>query len=166
MDSRPHIQPEALAVCRRVEEARRARQAAREKRLLAAERAMRLEMRLKDAEEAALRAEIARRLAARRRLLAVQKVTVETQAQRRTAQDSMHGLTAPAARPPGRTAFTRYAGVAALGLLIGTAATVLTLYAPDPADSRELAAHSIFSVAPGEGLKLALSSTLREPAPR
>jgi hypothetical protein len=166
MDNRPHIQPAALAVCRRIEMARRARQAASAKRLLAAERALQLEMRLKDAEEAAMRAEIARRLAARRRLLAVQKVAVETQVQRRAGQDPMHEPTAPAARPVNRTALARYSGAAAMGLLVGTAATVLMPYAAGPADSRELGAQSTLLAAPGEGLKLALSYTLREPAPR
>lgn len=166
MESHPYLEPEVLAAGGRVEKARRARQIARKNRLLATERAVQLEMRLKDAEEVAMRAEIARRLAARRRLLAVQKVAADTLAQSRAGQDSMHGPTDPAAKPVGRTAFARYASAAAMGLLLGTAATVLTPYAADPANSRELAAQSTYRASPHEGLKLALSYTMREPASR
>jgi hypothetical protein len=159
--------PGPLAAAARVCEARLARLSAQKRRQLAAERAARIEAQLQEAADAGMRAEIARRLAAQRRLLAVQRVTIATQAQRRAHRNSSIGPGHDAGKPAGRNTVVRYAGAAAVGLFAGTALAVLMLQAPGRADVEKFAAHSAFvQGSADDGLKLSLSYTMRETAQR
>jgi len=156
-----------LAAARQACEARLARLNAQKRRMLAAERAARLEARLQEAAEAGLRAEIARRLAARRRLLAVQKIVRETQASRRTEQDFIDKPAARATPPAVRAALARVGAAALGGLLLGVAATMLMPYAAGLAGAPAVAAQpSVLPAASGDGLTLSLSYSLRAPAAR
>ena len=158
---------ELLVAATRVRDERRARQNAQRKRLLAAERAARLESQLRDAAETGMRAEIARSLAARRRLLAVQKVAAKTQATARAELGSTDSPAACSAQPIARKAFARYSGAAAMGLLVGAVVTALTPYAADLSRFQERAAQfTVLPGAPGDGLKLVFSSSISVPAAR
>jgi len=123
----------------RVQAARLARQSAQRMRLLAAERAEKLERELKHAADAGLRAEILRTLAARGRPLATVKR---------------------------RSSAPRFSGIAALGLLLGVAALGMgsvssqnaavpgPLYLQPP----------VLIAAPGDRLQLAFSYSVSPPA--
>jgi hypothetical protein len=73
------LSPEEREAYAFIRDARRARQAAEQKRRMAAERTRMLEVRLREAAEDGMRAEIARQVGARRRLRALLKVTADTQ---------------------------------------------------------------------------------------
>lgn len=107
-------------------------------RLLAAQRAERLEQELSDAAKVGTRAEVARTLTARHRLLALKKA-----------------------------AAVRTSGAAAMGLVIGAALAALTLIAADFSGSAERSAQaSVLRGAPGDRLNLTLSYSVSAPAAR
>ncbi len=161
----------------RLRAAHRARQSAHQKRLLAAERAVQLESQLRETAETGARAEIARSLALRRQLLAVQKVTVATQASRRAELGSIEGstaergaiefLSARKARPSAAKLLARYTVTASMGLLLGTAVATMTPSASIFAhDQQRAAEHFVVLDAPGEALKLRLSTSVLARAAR
>jgi len=90
---------ELLLATQRASDAQCARQNAQRMRLLAAQRAERLEQELKDAAEIGARAEISRALAARRRLQAVQKNAIDTQTLRRAEQRALQVPVVPMPQP-------------------------------------------------------------------
>jgi hypothetical protein len=150
-----------------LQDARRARQNAQKMRLLAAERAARLESQLKDAAAAGMRAEMLRRLAARRRLLAVRKVAAETLAECRSELNANNVPAAVRATRGAGKPIVRYSGAAAIGLLVGAAVSALAPFAADLSGSEKAAAQrSVLLAAPGDGLKLAYSYTFWPPAGR
>jgi hypothetical protein len=135
--------------------------------MLAAERAARLEAQLQDAAEAGMRAEIARRLAARRQLLAVQKITRETQVMRRAERHFMDKPAARATPAAVRAAMARLGGAALGGLLLGAALAMLMPYAAGLAGAPAAAAQaSALPAVPGEGLTLSLSYSMQATAGR
>jgi sensor c-di-GMP phosphodiesterase-like protein len=122
-----------------VQAARQARQNAQRIRLLAAERAERLELQLKDVAESGARTEISRTIAVRARLQAEKR--------KRTA---------------------RFASVAALGLLFGAATSGLALVATQRAEAPtlEMQRASPLGAVPGDKLVLALSYRISDPVAR
>ena len=139
----------------RLGEARRVRLLAERGRRLAVELATRLEGELREAAEAGMRAELARRLELKRRLLAVRKVTAET-------QRALHSGLRPAREP-----WARYGVATVLGLLLGIAAVALAPFAADASGARAAGEPApVLRAGPGDGLRLALSYSLRLPAPR
>jgi hypothetical protein len=150
-----------------LQDARRARQNAQKMRLLAAARAARLESQLKDAAEAGMRAEMLRRLTARRRLLAVRKVAAETLAECRSELNANNVPAAGRATRGAGKPIVRYSGAAAIGLLVGAAVSALAPFAAVlPGSEKAAAQPSVLLAAPGDGLKLAYSYTFRPPAGR
>jgi len=140
---------------RRLREARRARLIAERGRFLAVELATRLEGELKEAAEVGMRAELARKLELKRRLLAVRKVTTDTQASLWTAPTTT------------RKPWARYGLAAALGLLLGTSVVAIapfTAGASGPRDAVETA--PLMRTDPGDGLKLSFSYSIQAPVHR
>jgi len=125
---------------RRLHAARLARLSAQKTRLLALERAEKLERELKQAAESGLRAEISRSLEARARLHGVAK----------------------------RKSAARYSAIAAFGLLLGVAALGIG-WAPlqNAAASAQLNLQApVLAAAPGDRLKLAYSYSVSLPTAR
>jgi len=114
----------------RVRIARVARLSSQKMRLLAAERAEKLERELQAAADSGVRAEISRGLAARAQL-----------------------------RMANRKRAVRHAGIAALGLLLGAATSGLALVATRHADAPSTLTWlaPVPAATPGDGLKLAFS---------
>jgi len=131
---------QAEELTQRVQSARLARQSAQRMRLLAAERAEKLERDLKKVAESGLKAEISRTLDARGRLQALVK--------RRSA--------------------ARYSGIAAFGLLLGVASLGMG-WAPSQnaaVPGHSALQSAVLVAAPGDRLKLAYSYSISLPAAR
>jgi hypothetical protein len=155
-----------------IREARQARLHSQRKRQLAAERAVRLELQLREAAEAGMRAEIARKMEAQRRLAAVQKVTAEMQRltaesqAEASAETSFDTLAAQQAAPPKSAAWRRRAAIAGL-LGTVTLAILLTPLAAKLADPLEHEGRTaVLDTAPGDRRVLSLSYALRQPPAR
>ncbi len=134
------MEAQAEELTQRVRAARADRLHAQRMRLLAAERAEKLERELKNAAESGLRAEISRTLDARARLQAASK----------------------------RQSAARYSAIAAFGLLLGVA-TLGMGWAPlqnAAAPGRPALQAPVLAAAPGDRLQLAFSYSVSLPAAR
>lgn len=144
-----NAQSEEMA--RQVHAARLARVNIQRMRLLAAQRAEKLERQLKQVAQAGLKAEISRAILAR---------------------DGLRAIANPPAMPPvklpvNRARAARYAGIAAFGAVLCTAILGIGWVPMQTAAVHAAAAPaSVLNAAPGEPLRLALSYSVSQPAAR